>query len=91
MACGDRDTKSADGNGDAVEHLEEPDVQLMSQEDESQTKQGIDALEQKENKGRKSHMGIGLENVRHTLEKYGGGMMTEALEGEFVVSITIPE
>lgn len=77
--------------GDTVEHLEEPDVQLMSQEDESQTKQGIDALEQKEKKGRKSHMGIGLENVRHTLEKYGGGMMTEALEGEYVVSITIPE
>lgn len=77
--------------GDTVEHLEEPDVQLMSQEDESQTKQGIDALEQKEKKGRKSHMGIGLENVRHTLEKYGGGMMTEDLEGEFVVSITIPE
>ncbi len=41
-------------------------------------------------KRRKSHMGIGLENVRHTLEKYGGGMMTEALEEEFVVSITIP-
>lgn len=42
-------------------------------------------------KGRKSHMGIGLENVRYTLETYGGGMMTEIQEGEFVVSITIPE
>lgn len=36
-------------------------------------------------------MGIGLENVRDTLETYGGGMMTEIQEGEFVVSITIPE
>ena len=42
-------------------------------------------------KDRKSHMGIGLENVRDTLETYGGGMMTEIQEGEFVVSITIPE
>ena len=94
MACGGAATGTQSPQmemGDAVENLEEPDVQLMSQEDESQTKQGIDALEQKEKKGRKSHMGIGLENVRHTLEKYGGGMMTEALEGEFVVSITIPE
>ena len=38
----------------------------------------------------KNHMGIGLENVRHTLEAYGGVMMTEILEGKFVVSLTIP-
>ncbi len=76
--------------GDAVEHLEEPDVQFMNLEDGSKPGLGTDLLQQKEKRGRKSHMGIGLENVRHTLEKYGGGMMTEALEGEFVVSITIP-
>ena len=35
-------------------------------------------------------MGIGLENVRHTLEQYGGGMMTEGVGDEFVVNITIP-
>lgn len=46
--------------------------------------------ERKEKKGRKSHMGIGLENVRHTLEVYGGGMMTEIQDGEFIVSLTIP-
>lgn len=43
-----------------------------------------------EHQAGKNHMGIGLENVRHTLEAYGGGMMTEILEGEFVVSLTIP-
>ena len=42
-------------------------------------------------KGGGSHMGIGLENVRHTLEKYGGGFMAEAADGEFVVNITIPK
>ena len=36
-------------------------------------------------------MGIGLENVRLTLEKYGGGILTETLGNEFVVNITIPE
>ena len=70
--------------------LEKPDVQFMSLEDAGQTEPGIDGLEQKEKRGRKSHMGIGLENVRHTLEKYEGGMMTEVLGGEFVVSLTIP-
>lgn len=43
-----------------------------------------------EHQAGKNHMGIGLDNVRHTLEAYGGGMMTEILEGEFVVSLTIP-
>lgn len=50
----------------------------------------VEAWNQKKGKGRKLHMGIGLENVRHTLEKYGGGMMTEAAGDEFTVSITIP-
>jgi len=43
-----------------------------------------------EHQAGKNHMGIGLDNVRHTLEAYGGGMMTEILEGKFVVSLTIP-
>lgn len=55
-----------------------------------QDDQSMDAPERNEKKGGKSHMGIGLENVRHTLEKYGGGMMTEAAGEEFVVNITIP-
>ncbi|MCI9152472.1 GHKL domain-containing protein [Lachnospiraceae bacterium] len=70
--------------------LEKPDVQFMSLEGAGQKEPGTDGLEQKEKRGRKSHMGIGLENVRHTLEKYEGGMMTEVLGGEFVVSLTIP-
>ena len=41
--------------------------------------------------GERLHMGIGLINVRHTLEKYGGGMMTEESENEFVVKLTIPD
>ena len=36
-------------------------------------------------------MGIGLINVGHTLEKYGGGMVTEETEDEFVVKLTIPD
>lgn len=47
-------------------------------------------LQKKEKKGGKVHMGIGLENVRHTLEQYGGGMMTETVGDEFIVNITIP-
>jgi two-component system sensor histidine kinase AgrC len=39
----------------------------------------------------KRHMGLGLENVRHALEKYGGGMMTEAAGDEFIVNLTIPD
>ena len=70
--------------------LEKPDVQFMSLEGAGQKEPGTDGLEQKEKRGRKSHMGIGLENVRHTLEKYEGGMMTEVLGEEFVVSLTIP-
>lgn len=50
----------------------------------------INVWKEKKKKGRKIHMGIGLENVRHTLEQYGGGMMTEAVGDEFVVNITIP-
>lgn len=41
--------------------------------------------------GERLHMGIGLINVRHTLEIYGGGMMTEESENEFVVKLTIPD
>lgn len=53
---------------------------------------GSEGLSQKSMKtGMRAHMGIGLENVRRTLEKYGGGMMTEAAEGEFIVNITIPD
>ena len=37
------------------------------------------------------HMGLGLDNVRHTLKKYGGGMMTEIIGNEYVVNITIPD
>ena len=44
-----------------------------------------------EREGESKHMGIGLENVRLTLEKYGGGILTETLGNEFVVNITIPE
>ncbi len=39
----------------------------------------------------RKHMGIGLENVRHTLERYGGGMMTEVIGNEFIVNLTIPD
>lgn len=41
-------------------------------------------------KDKTGHMGIGLENVRRTLKKYGGGIQTEATEREYKVSITIP-
>ncbi len=41
--------------------------------------------------GGRLHMGIGLINVGHTLEKYGGGMVTEETEDEFVVKLTIPD
>lgn len=41
-------------------------------------------------KDRPGHMGIGLENVRRTLEKYGGGIQTEEAEKEYKVSVTIP-
>ncbi len=53
--------------------------------------QNLGASEPMERKDGKSHMGIGLENVRHTLEKYGGGMMAEAVGNEYIVNITIPE
>lgn len=59
-------------------------------EDNCREPWNAETWKQKEGKGRKIHMGIGLENVRHTLEQYGGGMMTEAAGDEYVVSITIP-
>ena len=36
------------------------------------------------------HMGIGLENVRQTLKKYGGGIQTDSCGSEYKVSLTIP-
>lgn len=36
------------------------------------------------------HMGIGLENVRRTLQRYGGGIQTETDQMKYKVSITIP-
>lgn len=47
-------------------------------------------------KGRDVHVtqrerkGIGMENVRYTLEKYGGGMLAEVSGNEFIVNLTIP-
>ena len=35
-------------------------------------------------------MGLGLVNVRQTLEKYHGTLQTEQNGGEFQVNITIP-
>ncbi len=53
--------------------------------------QNIGASDLQGKRGGKSHMGIGLENVRRTLEKYGGGFMAEAVGDEFSVNITIPK
>lgn len=39
---------------------------------------------------KKGHMGIGLENVRQTLKKYGGGIQTDSCGSEYKVSLTIP-
>lgn len=50
-----------------------------------------DLKQKREGKDEKEHMGIGLENVRHTLEKYGGGILTEMTGDVFAVNITIPE
>ena len=36
-------------------------------------------------------MGLGLDNVRHTLKKYGLGMMIEIIGNEYVVNITITD
>ncbi len=43
-----------------------------------------------EEKPKKGHMGLGLENVRNTLTKYHGTMQTERSPGQFRVNITIP-
>lgn len=43
-----------------------------------------------EEKPKKGHMGLGLENVRNTLAKYHGTMQTERSPGQFRVNITIP-
>lgn len=47
-------------------------------------------LQERERRDTGKHMGVGLENVRHTLERYGGGILTETAGDEFRVSITIP-
>lgn len=44
----------------------------------------------REEKPRKGHMGLGLENVRNTLAKYHGTMQTERGPEQFRVNITIP-
>lgn len=41
-------------------------------------------------RNREGHMGLGLVNVRQTLEKYHGTLQTEQNGGEFQVNITIP-
>lgn len=46
--------------------------------------------DKKEN-SKEKHMGLGLENVRQTLEKYQGTLLTEELEGEFRVTVSIPQ
>ncbi len=51
----------------------------------------LDHLKRKEMEKERMHMGIGLVNVRHTLDRYGGGMMTEEAEDSYTVNITIPE
>lgn len=43
-----------------------------------------------EEKPKKGHMGLGLENVRNTLAKYHGTMQIEQSPGQFRVNITIP-
>lgn len=65
-------------------------LQKNREEDTRKNMQNIGALELGGKKGGKSHMGVGLENVRCTLDKYGGGIMAEAVDDEFVVNITIP-
>ena len=60
-------------------------------EDTAGTKETAGILYENTKTGGEKHMGIGLSNVRCTLEKYGAGMMTETAEGEFTVNITIPE
>lgn len=63
---------------------------VKSGTDTGQQDWNMAVVKRKEKDGGRIHMGIGLENVRHTLEQYGGGMMTEAAGDEFVVNITIP-
>ncbi len=40
--------------------------------------------------GKTAHAGIGLQNVKRTLEQYGGGILTEEEDAIFSVSITLP-
>lgn len=65
-------------------------LQEKKGDDTRQNMQNIDALQTQGKRGGKSHMGVGLENVRCTLEKYGGGIMAEVVDNEFIVNITIP-
>lgn len=64
--------------------------QVKTGTDSGQKDWNMNVVKRKEKNGGRIHMGIGLENVRHTLERYGGGMMTEAAGDKFVVNITIP-
>ena len=47
-------------------------------------------IEYSQKRNREGHMGLGLVNVRQTLEKYHGTLQTEQNGGEFQVNITIP-
>ena len=46
--------------------------------------------EPEKEKSRKGHMGLGLENVRNTLEKYHGTLQTESGNGMYRVRFMIP-
>ena len=45
---------------------------------------------QAEQKKKEGHMGLGLGNVRNTLEKYHGTMKTEETKEEFQVRLMLP-
>ena len=45
---------------------------------------------QPEQKKKEGHMGLGLGNVRNTLEKYHGTMKTEETKEEFQVRLILP-
>lgn len=67
------------------------DFAVMKLENSMSVQKAGKADIKQEREGERKHMGIGLENVRLTLEKYGGGILTETVGSKFVVNITIPE